>query len=185
MFVLYLRVMRVVRVVTSGAARRGGDAGHPNSGLARIGRYSCCKGLPPDVSTASAQVRAEAQWGRETTPPSAPPGRPSPQREPPLHQRVPGAGGCYCLTCSGVDVLSTEAGPPDGSPGGVTTSGRRKRRDPAGRGAGLAPLCGARTHLAAQLLQERRPPRRCGQCVCPAQSVRRPAPGVVWAPEEG
>ncbi|KAJ1088466.1 hypothetical protein NDU88_001623 [Pleurodeles waltl] len=55
--------------------------------------------------------------------PNAPPGRLSLQQEPPLRQRIPGAGGYYCLTCSGVDVLLAVAGPPDGPPGSVTLFG--------------------------------------------------------------
>ncbi|KAJ1151009.1 hypothetical protein NDU88_003796 [Pleurodeles waltl] len=94
-----------------------------------LGTICVVRGCRPDVYTASAQKRAEAQWGRESRP-SAPPGRPSPQREPPLCQRIPGAGGYYCLICSGVDVFFTAAGSSDGPPGSVTPSRPQRQMEP-------------------------------------------------------
>ncbi|KAJ1123959.1 hypothetical protein NDU88_002426 [Pleurodeles waltl] len=64
-------------------------------------------------------------------------------------------------------------------------SGGGKSCGPAVRAAGRTLPCRARSSSASQLLRERRPQIRCVQYMCPVQSVRLPAPGVVWAPRGG
>ncbi|KAJ1161624.1 hypothetical protein NDU88_002108 [Pleurodeles waltl] len=121
--------------------------------------------------------------------PSAPPDRPSsPAGAASVSADSRSRGVNTALPAPGSSSSSRRPGRPTCSRGTrlrLGPSGRGKRCGPAVRVAGRTFPLGAQPRSATQPLQEHRPPTRCRQYMCPAQSVRRPAPGVVWAPRKG